>query len=231
MTRSCTPTRSTRRTVWIREAEAQHQQVLVAFYHSEYTPHEAAERRALPARRAEIRQAVPPRPPVPGLGRGQPRQHPRRARQPLGGRATAEYYQALIRVCHGCTVIGLDVLDAQNIGPTLELHLRIQARDRRLRDDHAEDLGPAQLLRHQPPGSLAHARTRRGARRPGVADRDRRDRAVRRRLSQQARLRSDARGEGAQIHVRRRRLAAADQAPVHLRLDRRQRLDALRRRA
>ena len=31
----------------------------------------------------------------------------------------AQYYQALLRVCSGCTVIGLDVLDAQNIGPTL----------------------------------------------------------------------------------------------------------------
>ena len=34
--------------------------------------------------------------------------------------AAAKYYQALMRVCKGCTVIGLDVLDAQNIGPTLD---------------------------------------------------------------------------------------------------------------
>ena len=33
--------------------------------------------------------------------------------------AAARYYQALLRVCKGCTVIGLDVLDADNIGPTL----------------------------------------------------------------------------------------------------------------
>jgi hypothetical protein len=33
--------------------------------------------------------------------------------------ASAAYYQALIRVCKGCTAIGLDVLDQNNIGPTL----------------------------------------------------------------------------------------------------------------
>ena len=34
--------------------------------------------------------------------------------------AAAQYYQALIRVCRGCTVIGLDVLDAYDIAPTLQ---------------------------------------------------------------------------------------------------------------
>jgi hypothetical protein len=33
--------------------------------------------------------------------------------------ATAQYYQALIRVCKGCTAVGLDVLDANDISPTL----------------------------------------------------------------------------------------------------------------
>jgi hypothetical protein len=33
--------------------------------------------------------------------------------------ASARYYQALKRVCKGCTVVGLDVLDQQNVGPTL----------------------------------------------------------------------------------------------------------------
>ena len=32
---------------------------------------------------------------------------------------SARYYQALIRVCHGCTAIGLDVLDEYNISKTL----------------------------------------------------------------------------------------------------------------
>ena len=35
------------------------------------------------------------------------------------GASAARYYQALLRVCKGCTVIGLDVLDSYLIGPTL----------------------------------------------------------------------------------------------------------------
>jgi hypothetical protein len=31
----------------------------------------------------------------------------------------AQYYRALRSVCHGCTVVGLDMLDAQNSAPTL----------------------------------------------------------------------------------------------------------------
>ncbi len=40
-----------------------------------------------------------------------------------------------------------------------------------------------------------------------------------RRVQQRQRLRPEARGEGAEVHVRGRGLDAADQAPVHLRLD------------
>ena len=114
---------------------------------------------------------------------------------PSAGSA-AKYYQALLRVCKGCTVIGLDVLDQASIGGTLQLHRGIQARDRASAHDHADDLGPAQLLRRQPPGKLAHAEPRERARRPGVAHRDRRDRAVRPGVPEQARLRADAGGEG-----------------------------------
>jgi hypothetical protein len=35
-------------------------------------------------------------------------------------RATAQYYQALRRVCRTCTVIGLDVLDQNRTGPTIQ---------------------------------------------------------------------------------------------------------------
>ena len=48
--------------------------------------HEDAQRGRLPARRAEIREAVPQRQAVPVLGRGQPRQLPRRVLEPLGER-------------------------------------------------------------------------------------------------------------------------------------------------
>ena len=104
--------------------------------------------------------------------------------------AAARYYQALLRVCKGCTVIGLDVLDAANIAPTLQLHLGIQARDLPPADGHAEDLGPAQLLRRQPPakaGARAKSCSALGGQvwlteTGGIVQ-------VRRRLPEQARLR------------------------------------------
>ncbi len=106
-------------TAWIHAAEAQHQQVLVAFYHSEHTPTRLPSVAHLPARRQEVREAVPARPPVPVIRRGQPRQRPGAFSSPSATLA-AQYYQALLRSCNGCTVIGLDVLDANNIGPTLK---------------------------------------------------------------------------------------------------------------
>ena len=208
----------------------QHEQVLVAFYHSEYTPHEAAQRGHLPARRAEIREALPQRQAVPVLGRGQPRQRTRRVLEPLGGAGRPLLPGAAPRVqgLHGHRPRRARRAAHRRHA---ELHLGIQAGDPPPGDGHAEDLGPAQLLGRQPPGRLAHARTRTRLRRPGVAHRDRRDRAVRRGLPEQARLGSDAGGEGAQVHVRARRLRAPDQAHVHLRLERRHQPDALRCRA
>ena len=92
--------------------------MLVAFYHSEYTPTRLPSIAHLPARRDRIREAVPARQAVPVLGRVQPRQRPRRVLSPSAV-AAAKYYQALLRVCKGCTVIGLDVLDADDDRPTL----------------------------------------------------------------------------------------------------------------
>jgi hypothetical protein len=93
---------------FIQAAEIQHQQVLVAFYHSEYTPlklpsvatyqHDVQYQSWDEANRGYI---------------------PHTLVSP-SATAAAQYYQALIRVCKGCTVIGLDVLDAANISPTLE---------------------------------------------------------------------------------------------------------------
>jgi len=105
--------------LFIREAEAHHQQVLVAFYHSEYSPLTLP---SVPQYQHDVQKFVKLFPHV--------RQYqswdeanrgyiPRTLASPSAV-AAAKYYQALIRVCHGCTAIGLDVLDAQNIGPTLE---------------------------------------------------------------------------------------------------------------
>jgi hypothetical protein len=105
--------------LFIREAEAHHQQVLVAFYHSEYTP------LTLPSvaqYQKDVQKFVKR---FPHVRQYQAWDEANRGYIPHtlaspSAVANAKYYQALIRVCRGCTVIGLDVLDAQNIGPTLE---------------------------------------------------------------------------------------------------------------
>jgi hypothetical protein len=111
---------------WIAAAEAHGQQVLVAFYHSEYTPtrmpsvsvytRDVKKFIALFPRvtqyqawnetnRGTVIESVKGRRRV-GLVSPTPTQ-------------SAAYYKALRAVCKGCTITGLDVLDAQNIGPTL----------------------------------------------------------------------------------------------------------------
>ncbi len=104
---------------WIQAAEAQHQQVLVAFYHSEHTP------TVLPSvaqYKHDVEKFVQKFPHVrqyqawDEANRG----NVRGMFSSPSARANAQYYQALIRVCKGCTAIGLDVLDANNISGTLE---------------------------------------------------------------------------------------------------------------
>jgi hypothetical protein len=105
--------------LFIREAEAHHQQVLVAFYHSEYTPLNLP---SVASYQRDVQKFVKRFPHVrqyqawDEANRG----YIRGVLASPSAVADAMYYQALIRVCHGCTVIGLDVLDAQDIGPTLE---------------------------------------------------------------------------------------------------------------
>jgi len=103
---------------WIKAAEAQHIQVLVAFYHSEYTP---AKMPSVASYKHDVQKFVKLFPHVrqyqswDDANRGN---IPRALASP-SARAVAKYYQALIRVCRGCTVVGLDVLDQNNISPTL----------------------------------------------------------------------------------------------------------------
>ncbi len=103
---------------FIQSAEAQHEQVLVAFYHSEYTPTRLP---SVSLYQHDVQKFVRLFPHVKQYqswdeaNRGNV---PRAFSSPSAVSA-ARYYQALIRVCHGCTVIGLDVLDAANITPTL----------------------------------------------------------------------------------------------------------------
>lgn len=105
--------------VFIRAAEAQHEQVLVAFYHSEYTPLKMP---SVAQYKHDVEKFVRRFPYV-----KQYQSWDEANRGYISGvlaspsaSAAAQYYQALIRVCKGCTALGLDVLDAQDIGPTLE---------------------------------------------------------------------------------------------------------------
>jgi hypothetical protein len=103
---------------WITAAEAQHVQILVAFYHSEHTP------TLLPGvnqYKHDVQKFVKL---FPHVKQYQAWDEANRGNEPHAfsspsAVATAKYYQALLRVCHTCTVIGLDVLDQANIGPTL----------------------------------------------------------------------------------------------------------------
>ena len=97
--------------------------------------------------------------------------------------AAAKYYQALLRVCKGCTVIGLDVLDSAVSTPTLRY---ISEFKREI--SHLETVMPKiwGLHNYSDVNRLESWRTRdivQSARRPGVADRDRRAREIRRRAS------------------------------------------------
>jgi Glycosyl hydrolase catalytic core len=105
-------------TSFIRAAEAQHEQILIAFYHSEYSP------MRLPsvAQYQHYVQKFVRR--FPHVKQYQSWDEANRGNVPHyfsspSGAAAARYYQALIRVCYGCTVIGLDVLDAADISGTL----------------------------------------------------------------------------------------------------------------
>ncbi len=103
---------------WIGDAEAQHQQVLIAFYHSEHTPTVMP---SVAAYKADVARFIKDFPHV-----RQYQAYDEANRGNVKGQysspsavLTAKYYQALKRDCHSCTVIGLDVLDAAVVSPTV----------------------------------------------------------------------------------------------------------------
>jgi hypothetical protein len=103
---------------WIQRAEAQHIKVLVAFYHSEYT---ATRLPSIGLYQHDVQKFVKL---FPHVREYQSWNEANRGNVPNSfaspsAVAAAKYYQALLRVCSGCTVLGLDVLDAANISPTL----------------------------------------------------------------------------------------------------------------
>jgi hypothetical protein len=104
--------------LWIHAAEAQHQQVLVAFYHSEYTPTKLP---SVALYQHDVQKFVKLFPHVKQYQSWDESNRGNVAHSfaSPSASASAKYYQALLRVCKGCTVIGLDVLDQANISPTL----------------------------------------------------------------------------------------------------------------
>jgi hypothetical protein len=105
--------------LWIKDAEAAHQQVLVAFYHSEYTPTKMP---SVATYQHDVQKFVKLFPHVKQYQSWDEanRGNIRGVLASPSATAAAKYYQALLRVCKGCTVLGLDVLDAENISPTLQ---------------------------------------------------------------------------------------------------------------
>ncbi len=109
----------TKATQFIHDAETLHEEVLVAFYHSEYTPTQMP---SVASYQRDVQRFVKLFPHVrqyqswDEANRGN---EPRQWSSPSAVQA-AKYYQALLRECKGCTVIGLDVLDQAYIQPTLQ---------------------------------------------------------------------------------------------------------------
>jgi len=103
---------------WIGAAEARHQKILIAFYHSEYTPTRLP---SVATYQRDVQKFVRLFPHVTEY-----QSWDEANRGNIGGalaspsaQLAARYYQALIRTCHRCSVSGLDILDARDIGPTL----------------------------------------------------------------------------------------------------------------
>ena len=103
---------------WITAASRAHQEILVAFYHSEETP------MRLPSVRAYARDVARFIGMFPQVREYQPWNEANRGTVPRLLRSpspvgSARYYAALRRVCRRCTIVGLDVLDQADVRPTL----------------------------------------------------------------------------------------------------------------
>jgi hypothetical protein len=103
---------------WIGAAEAQHQQVLVAFYHSEYTPTKMP---SLATYQSDVRKFVKL---FPKVRQYQPWNETNRGNVPHmfsspSAMESAKDYKVVKALCRGCTVLGLDILDGPSVSPSL----------------------------------------------------------------------------------------------------------------
>jgi len=122
-------------TAWIHAAEAQHQQVLVAFYHSEYTPTRMPSIGTYEQDTKKFMQLFPRvhlYQPWNETNRGNVRYTYEKFNSPTAVES-AKYYQALRHVCPKCTILGLDILDQNQVGPTLAYVAEFKAELRHLR--------------------------------------------------------------------------------------------------
>jgi hypothetical protein len=117
---------------WIHDAEVEHQQVLIAFYHSEYSP------TGMPSLALYQRDVQKFMKIFPHVRQYEPWNEANRGNilhvlaSPTAVQS-AQYYQVVKRACHSCTVVGLDILDQQNVSPTLEYIAEFKREISRLR--------------------------------------------------------------------------------------------------
>jgi len=111
---------------WIGEAEADHQQVLVAFYHSEYTPTKMP---SVTVYQRDVKKFLALFPKVKQYQAWNEANRGTIVEIVKGKRHTAlvspsatqsaQYYKALRAVCRGCSLTGLDILDGPSVSPSL----------------------------------------------------------------------------------------------------------------
>ena len=117
---------------WIAAAEAAHQQILIAFYHSDYTP------TRMPSVKEYMNDVKAYLKAFPRIKQYQPWNEsnrgnvPHRFASPTPTQA-AQYYKALKGVCRSCTIVGLDVLDQPKVAPTMRYITAFKNQVRRLR--------------------------------------------------------------------------------------------------
>jgi hypothetical protein len=122
-------------TQWIRAAEAHHQQVLVAFYHSEYTPTRMP---SIKSYEQDVKKFmklfgnVHQYQPWNETNRGNVRYSYEQFNSPTAVES-AKYYQTLRHVCPKCTILGLDILDQAAVGPTIQYVSEFKTEIRHLR--------------------------------------------------------------------------------------------------
>ena len=103
---------------WIRSAEEQHVKVLVAFYTSKHHPTVLPSVASYKHMVQKFVRRFPYVRQYQAWNEANRKSVPHRFASPSPG-AAAAYYQALLRVCPKCTVIGLDVLDEAKTAATL----------------------------------------------------------------------------------------------------------------